>query len=214
MSKFNQFTPEVEDIVPANIFPVRFWKAYDYNADGTVKKESEWCEWAKKGTGIPTGTVDKVDRLRKDKAIWLAIGPGYEQWQAGQEPVGDGTPLDIWPGLQDHERELLAGHKIRTLEDFAALTDGDIERLGFPGARLKRDRAAEYLGKVDAIDQVAALKDEIARLKAAKEAPTAADDEYEDLKAEARARGIKLDGRWSAERLREEIKIAKERSAA
>ena len=60
-----------------------------------------------------------------------------------------------------------------------------------------------------------ALRAEIERLKQADKAKTTSDEEDEvaDLKAELRARGVEVDGRWKKDRLKEEIAKAKERSA-
>ena len=109
------FSPKNPDQEAAAIFPKRFYKKFDYNEDGTVKSESEWVEWMKKGTGIPRTVPDKVERMKKDPAIWAALKPYYDQWKAGEEMIADGTPLDTWPHLQTHEIDL-----IKSLQDLHA----------------------------------------------------------------------------------------------
>ena len=160
------------DIVePAPIYPIKFEKRFDYNDDGSVKKESVWCTWTKKGTGIAMETVDKVERMKRSPHVWKAIEPYYRQWLEGTSlEIVDGTPLAAFPGIEPHVLDLMKRHKIFSVEDLSKLTDGDVQRLGFPGARDLRDRAKKYLDNKAGVDQVSALQKRIAELEAQKNA--------------------------------------------
>lgn len=154
-------------VEPAPIYPVKFEKIYDLDENGQIKKESVWCTWMKKGVGIQMSTTDKVERLKRNAAVWAAIEPHYEAWLAGSdEAVIDGTPLAAWSGIEPHQRDYLKKHRIVTLEDFARLTDGDVGKIGYPGVRDQRDRARKFLEQRDNADQVSALQKRIAELEA------------------------------------------------
>lgn len=156
-------------VEPAPIHPIKFEKRFDFEPDGTtVKKESIWCTWAKKGTGIAMETTDKVERMKRDPAVWRAIEPFYNAWLEGNSrEFVDGTPLSVWPGMEPHVVDLLKSHKVFSVEDFARMSDGDVGKLGFPGARDQRDRAREYLKNKSSQDQVSELQRRIAELEAA-----------------------------------------------
>lgn len=163
------FNGNSELVEAAPIYPLKFEKRFDIDEKtGEVKKESIWCTWAKKGTGLPFETVDKVERMKQEPAVWAAIKPYYDSWMAGNAAPETGTSLAVWPGLEAHQVELLKQHRITNLEDFAALSDSDIGRLKFPGARERREKAREFLKNKGAFDEMDALRKKIAELEAAK----------------------------------------------
>ena len=211
----SEFTYDPNIMKPAPIYAVKFEKRFRYDDDGKPIKEDHWCTWAKKGVSIPTETVDRIDRLKQDPPVWMAIEGAYEAWVKGVTFETDGIPLDVWPGLEPHQVEVLRGHKILSVEDLASMNDGDIQRIGFPGLRQRRDNARKYLENKDSQDQISKLEAKIKELEArANGAPIAADasvtpveDETSLNKLRQRAHdlGIEIDGRWGEQRLKNEI---------
>lgn len=128
----------------------------------------EWCEWVKIG-GNGAITADKVARLRKDEVLWPVIERAYEHWKKGQEEPLDGTPLAAWAGVNAAQAERLKLMHIRTVEDVAALTDADFDKIGM-GARAMREKARAFIankqGSAKIEEALAARDEENARLKA------------------------------------------------
>lgn len=154
-------------VEPAPIYPVKFEKRFDFDGEGAVKKESVWCTWVKKGTGIPMETVDKIERMKKSPHVWKAVEPFYNAWLEGKkDEIVDGMPIAAFPGLEPHVVDLLKSHKIFSVEDFARLSDGEIQKLGFPGARERRDAARKFIDNKTNADQVTELQRRIAELEA------------------------------------------------
>jgi len=127
------------------VVPVKFWTTYENNpADILNPIAKDWVRWAKRGNK-GAETVDKVERIRKhDKAIWEVIKPYYEHWKGGREAPVNGTPLEKLPGMTEEMLERFRALHLRSIEDAASMTEGDMERIGF-GARDVKERAKAYL---------------------------------------------------------------------
>lgn len=134
-----------------------------------------FCEWVKKG-GNATTTIDKIARLEKDQILWPVIRGAYEAWKKGQEEPVSGTPLAVWPGVNQAQASRLRDMHIKTVEDVAALTDGDLEKVGM-GARTMREKARAYIqakqgdakiaeALADRDAKIAAQENELAELRA------------------------------------------------
>lgn len=129
------------------IVPIKIWTDHE-PVNGTSEYQAvEYVEWAKKGTNGAT-TVDKIARVKKTPNIWGVIEPYYEAWKKGQEDPVDGTPLSAWPGVTRGQVDQLKSLHIRTVQDVAALTDSDLERVGM-GARRLRDLARAFVKAAD-----------------------------------------------------------------
>lgn len=85
----------------------------------------------------------------------------YKAWKAGDNDALSGTPLTEWPGITRSQVEELAYFKVRTVEQLAAMTDGNAQNVG--PIHMLRQKAKAYLdkAKADAPSQklVAALAD-------------------------------------------------------
>jgi hypothetical protein len=68
----------------------------------------------------------------------------YEAFKAGQAAPLDGTALADWPQISRARVEELAYFHIRTVEQFASLSDDKLQSLGM-GAREERERAKVFL---------------------------------------------------------------------
>jgi hypothetical protein len=148
----------------------KFWTAYDDVAGKPGEPRAvDWCEWVKVG-GNGATTQEKVARLRQNELLWPVIDRAYEHWKKGQEEPVDGTPLAAWAGVNADQADRLKLMHIRSVEDVAALTDADLEKIGM-GARSLREKARAFV-----VNKQGSAKIE--------EALAARDKENADLKAE------------------------------
>lgn len=131
-----------------SVIPLEFWVDYEPQADGTIK-EIERVEWTRKGTQNAT-TRETIERLSRtgpngQDPIWLALKPFYDSWKSGREAPVDGTPLAAWPGATPQLVKALLPLHIRSVEDLANLTDGNMDRVPVPGIRGFRNQAKAFL---------------------------------------------------------------------
>lgn len=119
---------------------------------------------------IIPGAKDTVDRQvqEQDKDRWPEQ---YRRFKEDAEQATDGTPLEQWPAISVSQIAELKAKKIRTVEQLAGVSDGNLANLGL-GARQLRDRALAYLeaaagnAPLDAaLLREAKLKEEIDALK-------------------------------------------------
>lgn len=170
--------PLREDVIEtAAVWPLKFWtehetvvhEAKDGKPERVEVVAHDWVHWAKKGVSIPQTNIDKVKRIRKDHAIWRALGPHYEMWQKGGEleavPAGQ-TPLAAWVGVTRDEIEALRPYRIFSVEDFAGISEQVSSKVQIRDIFAKRDLAKRYLATRQTAKEVeAVLGDENAKLK-------------------------------------------------
>lgn len=84
---------------------------------------------------IPERPVREDDRL--------AYPELYAKFKAGQTQAATGTPLEQWPGVNRAQVKELAYFNIRTVEQLAALSDGNMSNIG-PYTALRR-KAQDWL---------------------------------------------------------------------
>lgn len=94
--------------------------------------------------GQPKNVVDRAvtdeDKKRFPRA-WAA-------YEAGQQGVTEGTPIEHWPYLQQSQVAELRAAGVRTIEQLAEVSDGDLGKLGHGGRKL-RERAQQHLKGAD-----------------------------------------------------------------
>lgn len=78
-------------------------------------------------------------------AKWSIIGPAYNAWKEGNTLPEDGTPLAVWPGVNQDMARALVSMGLRTVEDVRDMGDGAVSRLPFPNARKLPELAAKFL---------------------------------------------------------------------
>lgn len=144
---------------------VKFWTNYVPNPDGTMRAV-DMCAYAPMGRVDRAVNVETVTRLSKvhpdDKvaenpqsamafaaARWKAIEPAYRRWKDGQEIPLHGTPLGAWPGITAEQTDVLKAMGIRTVEEFAEMSDGLVSRCNFPGPRALQQMARDWLKGAD-----------------------------------------------------------------
>lgn len=95
------------------------------------------------------GQRDTVDRpvQEADKSRWPAA---WERFVKNQEQH-DGTPLEQWRYLNPAQVANLKSSNVFTIEELAAVSDGNLQNLGM-GARDLRDRARQHLKPQDEVE--------------------------------------------------------------
>lgn len=160
----------------AGIAVLKFWRKTDFdptNPDTPIV--TDMVEYAPRGR-VGTTNQDKVERIRKSNPIvWQQIERAYDHWTKGQELPTDGTPLEAWPGFPEGMIRRCKDLNVRTVEDFATLTDSGLERIGM-GARRWQQEALAFLGNADRAAaakrvtdleaQNASLQEQIAEMRA------------------------------------------------
>lgn len=87
----------------------------------------------------------------------------YAQWKAGSQETASGTPLKAWPGITRAQVEELAYFNVKTVEQLAAISDGNLQSIPF--ARGLQNRAKAYLEQAKGNAPLEAALAEIERLK-------------------------------------------------
>lgn len=146
----------------------------------------EMVEWVKKGTHITIGqrTPMRITQAKTDRSIWAVVGPLYENWKRGQDAPINGTPLAAWAGLvgrPDLAERLKLIH-VKSVEDVAAMTDGDIDHFGMGGLKMREDARAFVTSKKSAD----AIRAQVEAQLGAK------DDELKETKAQLAANGEQI----------------------
>jgi hypothetical protein len=125
------------------------------------------------------------DRLEKEAEVWLtelkekdrkgeippewfpAFDASYKRWKAGEADPVNGTALKNWPALSPAQVQMITSNGILTVEDLAALPEGEVGSLGIGGITLRQKarswlEAASDKGKL--VEENAALKVQISDL--------------------------------------------------
>jgi hypothetical protein len=123
----------------AAVFPVKFWTDYDEKNGQMVP--CDWVKYAKKGTNN-TATDEKVERIKRNRAVWMALETYYVHWKKGEEAPVNGHPLATWPGISREQADKLKLLHIRTVEDVALMNDETMNRIGMGALKLKQDAVA------------------------------------------------------------------------
>jgi len=126
-----------------NSIPVFYVKAVQHNFRSQEEGRPIFVDKDYVRIIIPGDTRSEVDRevQDKDKDRWP------EQWRRFKEDAEeatDGTPLEQWPAVSVSQVAELKAKKIRTVEQLAGVSDGQLQNLGL-GARQLRDRAKAFL---------------------------------------------------------------------
>jgi uncharacterized protein YqcC (DUF446 family) len=138
----------------ANVVAQEFWKDY-VSAPGGQMREVHMVRWSRRGDLHYHASVDNVARLMKPigdedgganiSPLWAALKPAYEAWVAGQEPPVNGTALDAWPALNKRQAKAFIAAGYTSVEDIAAMPEGDIQKVQLPGVRNLREMARAYV---------------------------------------------------------------------
>lgn len=105
-----------------------------------------------------------------DDAIKARFPRQYAAWKSGaeQETAG-GWPLEKWPEMDVAQIEELRTKGVRTVEQFAGMSDANLSKLG-PGWRPLRQAAQDFLEAAKSAAPLTRLREENEALKARLEA--------------------------------------------
>lgn len=125
----------------------------------------------------PMGSKDRIEciaaewfeQLAKDteegrfpREWYKAFKSHFKDWEEGNEPCTDGTPIAQWPPLSPAQLRMCKEVHIRSVEDLAAANEETLSRLGMGGRALK-DKAKEWL---DTSKNIGQSSERIAALEA------------------------------------------------
>jgi hypothetical protein len=113
-------------------------------AGHNVYVDRDWMKWTKKGAqGL--SNEDWLDRAQQHHpGVWGAAKDAYRFWKEGVEAPIVGTDLKMWPMITPAQVLNFHALGVKSVEDLAAITDGDIQRLP-SGTRALRDKAKAWL---------------------------------------------------------------------
>lgn len=83
------------------------------------------------------------------KARWEQIEPAYRAWKEGQEIPLNGTPLAVWPGVTPEQIDVFRQFSVRTVEEVAALTETQMEKIRLPNMREMKAQASLFMQNMD-----------------------------------------------------------------
>lgn len=159
-------TPSMEANRRLSVAAVEFWTDYVPDpADASKTVARDMVKWAKRGDLTTFAMVDQIKRIQRPmqemengerlpNPVWVAIKPAYDRWKSGQDIVEDGTALEAWPGLAKGQIKVLRASQIRTVEDLAAIGDGELGNIRLPDARRLRDRARLFIANAEGVAQL------------------------------------------------------------
>lgn len=181
-------------------------RVVEFRTEYKGTKAEDWVLYAPVHSPLNTSTWEKVSRMKPPKeidrdvrglkalhmnAIWAMIGPAYDAWKGGQEIPITGTPLGAWPGINQAMAEVFKRVGIRTVEEVAAITDGQVQGIHLPDVRGMRKQAAAFLdarGDAKAAQRLTDQDDQIAVMQEQLESLTALLKESEDKPKRGRPR--------------------------
>lgn len=103
-------------------------------------------------------------------SLWDHVRPLYEAWKQGEEAPSRGTPLAALGTLLDEDIDALHLNQIRSIEELAAITDGQMPDIRVYSLRAKRDQARAWVDSSDqrnTATELATLREQVAALTAA-----------------------------------------------
>lgn len=138
---------------------------------------------------IPGDNRQVVDRPVRDsdKAQYR---DAYMRFQAGEKEQVVGTALEDWPPIAKHVVEDLRALRIRTVEQLAAVSDGQLHALGM-GGRALRDQAKAYLELAAGGAPISRLTAELEDLRKELAAEKARNEEFRKERERERAGKVK-----------------------
>jgi hypothetical protein len=105
-------------------------------------------------------------------SLWDHVKPLYEAWKAGETAPNRGTPLAALGTLTEEDIDALHLNSIRSIEDLAAITDGQMPDIRVYSLRSKRDQARAWVDSTDqrnTANELATLREQVAALQSALE---------------------------------------------
>ena len=141
-------------VVRFEMYPVKDDKA-SLEAGRPIYNEVEFIDI--RIPGDRTLTVHRPVREADKRRFAVA----YRNWKArgGDEGASSGTPLKEWPAVSRSQVEELAFFNVRTVEQLAAVTDGNLKNIG-PLLAL-REKARDFVKAATAGAPLQQMRDEL-----------------------------------------------------
>lgn len=125
-------------------------------------KPVDWVEYAAAHAIANSTTWARVEDLRPPEemdsdrdpqgtklyhleAVWSFIKPRYEAWKKGMDMPETGTPLSVWPGVNEAEIFELNRAGIKSVEELANSGDGALDKVALPNVREFRKQARMFI---------------------------------------------------------------------
>lgn len=148
---------------------VRFWMdAYENPAKSKeagrkVYDTVPWCEWRVPGesdtNGGPVHLLAREGPRRDPKVRFPEAWAAFERDNASEGLVG--TPLKFVPWVERGDVENLAHAGVKTLEQLASITDGNLSNV--PGGLGLRQKARDFIKVAEDAAPVERLSEELAK---------------------------------------------------
>lgn len=135
----------------------------------TIEKRHVWVKEEMVELRVPGDKLNSPVKFATPE-IKERFAAAYAAWKSGQDQeVAGGWPLEKWPGADVAQVETLREARVRTVEQFAGMSDANLMKLG-PGWRPLRQAAIDFLKAAESAAPMAALREENEKLKSQQEA--------------------------------------------
>lgn len=167
-----------------------FKTTYEQNTEtGKMDRPVDWVEYSPAHAATYSVIKTRVSEVDPDKlkvrssgnqsdkeaffrARWSIIGRAYEAWKSGQEIPLEGTPLGVWPGINEAQAAAFRAAGMKTVEQVATMPDSAAARVALPGVRDLQKQAQAFLEAedrgvaarrlTDQDEKIAALQEQLA----------------------------------------------------
>lgn len=113
-------------------------------------------------------TVQDTPQYQFTKARWDVVKAAHDAWVAGEAIPDNGTPLAAWAGVSQEQADYLKTMRIKTVEDVARMTEGQIAGFPFPSGRKLPEMAKSFLesrGAAEKDAELSAMKERLAAME-------------------------------------------------
>lgn len=175
----------------------------------------DWVTYAPVHAVQSTQITDRVDKMRPPEGglrgddegrkmaflrhRWDMIDRAYRAWKEGIEIPLDGTPLGVWPGINEAQANAFRTVGIKTVEAIRDIPDGLIGKVALPGVREIVKQAGFFLESRDASSAAAKQAEQDTRIKGLEEQLAAAMELLEEQSKPKRGRPRKEDAEAETE---------------
>jgi hypothetical protein len=173
-------------------FKTTYEMSYDPETNkptGKMDRPVDWVMYSPLHMAMYSQITERVEFLRPPEHMknddggiklasmnhkWSMIEPAYKAWKSGQEiPIG-GTPLGVWPGINEGQAAVFRAAGIKTVEQVASMPETIINRVALPGVRDLVKQAAAFLEATDRSSTANRLNDQSRQIEALQEQLAAA----------------------------------------
>lgn len=177
-------------------------------ATGRMDKPVDWVTYAPIHAVQSSKVEERIDQIkppaqfkndREGKKMafmryrWAMIEKAYNAWKEGVEIPLDGTPLGVWPGINEAQANAFRAVGIRTIEGVRDMPDGLISKVALPGVRDLQRQAALFLEAKDAAAAASKQAESDSRIAALEEQLAAAMQLLEETTKPKRGRPPKVE---------------------